>query len=187
MKSSAPATTTRIRPSENATPPRRRTTPNGTSALPAVTVVAKIAPSAMKAPARTDRANVLAVDMPHLTTPTCSAFRAISTGGSASSPVGVKTRSTTWAIRTWVAGRDGLSAMPAAPARVVAVGEAIRAAEGLEDTAAKAAVSDVPIAATTASAADTRARLVGGQFRERDRASAVREEPLRSAAARADR
>jgi len=54
--------------------------------------------------------------------------------------------------------------MSAALARVVAVGDAIRAAEGLEDTAANAAVSDVPTAATTASAADTRARLVGGQF-----------------------
>ena len=51
VKSSAPATMTRIRPSENASPPRRRRTPNGTSAPPAVTVVAKIAPSAMKAPA----------------------------------------------------------------------------------------------------------------------------------------
>ena len=48
---------------------------------PAVTVVAKIAPSAMKAPASTESANVFAVDMPALTTPTCSALRAISTGG----------------------------------------------------------------------------------------------------------
>ena len=93
MKSSAPATTTSISPSENASPPRRRSTPNGTSAPPAVTVVAKIAPSAMNAPASTASANVFAVDMPALTTPTCSALRAISTGGSASSPEGVKMRS----------------------------------------------------------------------------------------------
>lgn len=42
--------------------------------------------------------------------------------------------------------------------------EANRAAGGLEDTAASATVSDVPRAATTAGAAETRAQLVGGQF-----------------------
>jgi magnesium transporter len=54
--------------------------------------------------------------------------------------------------------------MSAALAKVVDVAEAIGAAGSLEDTAANAAVSDVPTAATTASAADTRAQLVGGQF-----------------------
>src|SRR5688572_8445919 len=95
VKSSAPATTTRIRPSENATPPSRRSTPNGTSDPPAVTVVAKMAPRAMKAPARTESASVSAVDISALPTPTCSAFRAISRGGSASRPVGVNTGSAT--------------------------------------------------------------------------------------------
>jgi magnesium transporter len=47
---------------------------------------------------------------------------------------------------------------------VVAVAEANRAAGSLEDTAASATVSDVPTAATTARAAETRAQLVGGQF-----------------------
>lgn len=42
--------------------------------------------------------------------------------------------------------------------------EANRAAGSLEDTAASATVSDVPRAATTAGAAETRAQLVGGQF-----------------------
>ena len=54
--------------------------------------------------------------------------------------------------------------MSAALARVVAVAEAIRPAGSLEDTAAHAAVSDVPTATTTASAADTRAHLVGRRF-----------------------
>jgi hypothetical protein len=49
----------------------------------------------MNAPASTESANVLAVDIPALTAPTCSAFRAISTGGSASRPTGEKVRSVT--------------------------------------------------------------------------------------------
>src|SRR3990167_3171188 len=53
-------------------------------------VVAKIAPRAMKAPARTERAKTLAGDMPALATPTFSALRATSAGGSASSPADVK-------------------------------------------------------------------------------------------------
>ena len=88
--------------------PRRRSAPNGTSAPPAVTVVAKIAPSAMNAPASTASANVFAVDMPALTTPTCSALRAISTGGSASSPEGVEMRSATGLIGSSITGRGDL-------------------------------------------------------------------------------
>src|SRR6476619_998729 len=44
---------------------------------------------AMNAPASTDSANIVAVSRPACVTPTCSAFSAISGGGSASSPMRV--------------------------------------------------------------------------------------------------
>jgi len=87
VKSSAPATTTRMRPSEKVTPAMSRVAPKGRSAVPAVAVVAKIAPRAMKAPARTASASVAGVESPAFVTPTSSAFLAMSCGGSASSPI----------------------------------------------------------------------------------------------------
>jgi hypothetical protein len=54
VNSSAPPSTTRIKPSPNTMPAKSRLTPNGmTPSAPAMTVVANIAPSAMKAPAST--------------------------------------------------------------------------------------------------------------------------------------
>src|ERR671924_221175 len=60
-------------------------------AVPAVTVVANVAPIAMKAPARTPRASVFAAVRSALASPTSSALRAMRSGGSASRPRGVKT------------------------------------------------------------------------------------------------
>ncbi len=76
-------------------PARSRSTPYGKSAPPAVTVVAKIAPSAMNAPAKTERRKTSSDAMPAFATPTVSALRATAAGASASSPVGVKGASLT--------------------------------------------------------------------------------------------
>ncbi len=88
VKSSAPATTTRIRPRQNTSPPNNFVIPKGsTPAVPAVTVVAKTAPRAINAPARTASKNVLMASMFALFNPTCSALTAIA-GGSRASKVG---------------------------------------------------------------------------------------------------
>jgi hypothetical protein len=50
VKSSAPPTTTRTRPTLNATPARTRMAPQGADPTPAIAVVAKTPPSAMKVP-----------------------------------------------------------------------------------------------------------------------------------------
>src|SRR6516164_664779 len=85
VNSSAPPTTTRIRPSENTKPARSRTTPKGTDpAVPATTVLENTAPSAMNAPASTASTNTLAASMPAFLTPIASAFAAISAGSSES-------------------------------------------------------------------------------------------------------
>jgi hypothetical protein len=60
-----------------------------------VTVVAKIAPSAMNAPARTERTNTSSGGTPAFATPTVSALRATAAGARASSPVDVKGASLT--------------------------------------------------------------------------------------------
>ena len=73
MKSSAPATTTRMRPSEKVNPARSRVTPNARSEVPAVTVVAKSAPSAMNAPARTASAKTFGAARAAFATPMSSA------------------------------------------------------------------------------------------------------------------
>ena len=52
--------------------------------LPALTVVAKIAPSAMNAPANTASANMFTHFKFALRTPNCSAFAAMSAGNKAS-------------------------------------------------------------------------------------------------------
>jgi hypothetical protein len=86
VNSSAPPTTTRMRPSENTIPASSRTIPQGRMpTAPAVTVVAKTAPRAMKAPASTASTNVLTGSMAALRTPICSALAAISAGIRASS------------------------------------------------------------------------------------------------------
>lgn len=63
--------------------------------MPDITAVAKTAPIAMKAPARTASKKTFAGSIIALVSPTDSALRAISAGGSASSPTGVKTCSLT--------------------------------------------------------------------------------------------
>src|SRR5207342_1427789 len=57
--------------------------------MPLPTVVANAAPSAMKAPARTDRTKMSSAGIAAFATPTDSALRATSTGGRASRPVAV--------------------------------------------------------------------------------------------------
>jgi len=104
VKSSAPATTTRISPSENASPPSSRWTPWGSSPPPAIAVVAKSAPSAMNAPARTASANRDAVAIVAFATPTSSALRAIVGGGSASKPAGTKAGSSAGAASRLIRG-----------------------------------------------------------------------------------
>jgi hypothetical protein len=72
-----------------------------------VTVVAKIAPSAMNAPASTERTNTSTAGMLAFATPTASALRATAAGGSASSPVGVKGASlTAWSVASEPDGRQ---------------------------------------------------------------------------------
>ena len=60
-----------------------------------MTVVAKIAPSAMNAPASTERTKTSNAAIAAFVAPTFSALRATSAGGSASSPVGVNGASIT--------------------------------------------------------------------------------------------
>ena len=95
VNSSAPPTTTRIRPKLKTSPIRIRTKPVGQVVLtvasapvvinePAPTVVAKIAPSAMKAPASTASANIVTFAMCALRTPISSALTAIAGGSRAS-------------------------------------------------------------------------------------------------------
>ena len=90
MKSSAPATTTRMRPSEKVRPASKRVTPKASSAEPAVVVVAKTAPSAMKAPARIARTNSFDVASDAFAVPISSALAAMAGGGSASKPAAGK-------------------------------------------------------------------------------------------------
>jgi hypothetical protein len=82
VNSSAPPITTRISPSANTVPPSKRVTPKGrASPLPVVIVtVIKIAPKAMKAPARTASAKSVMVSRPAFCTPTLSANTAMSCG-----------------------------------------------------------------------------------------------------------
>ena len=97
VNNSAPPTTTRMRPTENTTPMSNRVNPYGMSAvrawipsldtismLPAPTVVAKIAPNEMNAPAITLRTNTVKGSADALLTPLCSAMRAIDDGMTAS-------------------------------------------------------------------------------------------------------
>ena len=84
VKSSAPATTTRMSPSEKARPARRRATPAGSSDASADTVTEKMAPSAMKAPASTPSVSIVSVSCPALRTPVASARAAIWGGSRAS-------------------------------------------------------------------------------------------------------
>ena len=83
VNSSAPATTTRIRPSENASPPSNRVTPKPSSE--SVTTTRKnTAPSEMKAPASTASTSTLSRSAVALATPTDSTRAAISLGDQAS-------------------------------------------------------------------------------------------------------
>jgi hypothetical protein len=84
VNSSAPPTTTRIRPRLKASPPSARIAPHDAALAPAHAVVAKTPPSAMKAPASTARAKVLKTSIEAFCTPTSSARRAIAVGSSAS-------------------------------------------------------------------------------------------------------
>ena len=83
VKSSAPATTTRTSPRLKLKPPNKRVTPKPKLAL-VITTVKKRAPSEMKAPARTARARSVTASVRAFATPSCSARRAISRGGCAS-------------------------------------------------------------------------------------------------------
>src|SRR5262249_53721224 len=105
VNSSAPATTTRIRPSENVNPVSSRATPYGMALPPAPVVVANAAPSAMNAPASTASTNVVTTPAPAFATPTRSAFTAISGGGRAS-------RSPTMVRRIATGARGGIGAAP---------------------------------------------------------------------------
>ena len=86
MNSSAPATTTRINPSENATPASHLVGPKP-SEDPVATVVESTAPSAMNAPATTPSTNVVNVGAFAFATPRVSTRPAISFGEKASCPV----------------------------------------------------------------------------------------------------
>ena len=86
VNSSAPATTTAMRPRQKTRPPNSLTRPKPMPAAdkPVVTIVAKIAPHAIKAPASTARANMVGVLSSALATPTLSMRLAIFAGGNAS-------------------------------------------------------------------------------------------------------
>ena len=79
----------------------------GSSPPPALTVVAKMAPSAMNDPASTESTKTSNRAMAAFVEPTFSAFRATSAGGRASSPVGVNGASLTHGIVDAAPGRDG--------------------------------------------------------------------------------
>jgi hypothetical protein len=89
VNSSAPPTTTRIRPSENARPPRMRAGPNGSgSPVDVVAMVERTAPNAMNAPASTPRTNVRTKGIAAFAAPTSSAFASMAGGSRASSDGG---------------------------------------------------------------------------------------------------
>ncbi len=79
VKSSAPATTTSIRPSEKVIPPMTLVGPRPRP-LSVMARVAKAAPTPMKAPASTERAMVLENDSRALATPRSRTLPAISSG-----------------------------------------------------------------------------------------------------------
>ena len=84
VNSSAPPITTRIRPSEKTTPPATRIRPKGADPPPVIVTVMKIAPKAMKAPARTARVFRDSASFAALAAPIASHRSAISGGISAS-------------------------------------------------------------------------------------------------------
>ena len=85
VNSSAPPTMIRIKPRQNTTPDSSRLIPNGsTPSAPASTVVANMAPSAMKAPPSTASVSRPTTSIRVFCTPIASALRAISGGSSAS-------------------------------------------------------------------------------------------------------
>ena len=83
VNSSAPLTTTRIRPRLNTSPPSSLEIP-GASVASDVTTCEKFAPSAMNAPASTPSGTSLRRGSAAFITPTCSALAAMSAGRSAS-------------------------------------------------------------------------------------------------------
>src|SRR5512139_3037779 len=97
VNNSAPPTTTRINPRLNAKPANSRAKPVGQivvrvvgvsgvveAKLPELSVVAKIAPSEINAPASTASANMFTHFRLALRTPSCSALAAMSAGNNAS-------------------------------------------------------------------------------------------------------
>src|SRR5262245_40216675 len=155
VKSSAPATTTSTRPSEKAIPASRRTTPKGRSPPPAATVVEKTAPSAMNAPASTPSVSVVRAESPAFASPTASALRATSGGGSASSPAEVNVASAT--PRAWQPKRTTASG----PARTGGAGLP-RAREGARSRDADAARAEVGLGEAPHDSVRTLGRVEGG-------------------------
>jgi hypothetical protein len=71
---------TNISPTEKTNPVRSRTTPYGSALVPALTVVAKIAPNEINAPAKTPSTSKVVGSVEALLTPLSSARRAIVAG-----------------------------------------------------------------------------------------------------------
>src|SRR5205809_5123214 len=85
VNNSAPPTTTKTSPRQNTIPASRRARPKGnTPAVPALTVVEKMAPRAINAPARMARVRSDQKGRQHFRAPTSSARFAISGGSSLS-------------------------------------------------------------------------------------------------------
>src|SRR6185369_16407968 len=85
VNNSAPPTMTSTKPKQNTTPLTKREMPNGSApAVPALTVVEKTAPRAIKAPAKTAKVKSGQNGKRHLLAPTSAARLAISCGSRAS-------------------------------------------------------------------------------------------------------
>ena len=99
VNSSAPATTTRIRPRLKERPPSRRAGPKPRS-LPVITTRNRKAPSEMKAPASTESTNRVSASVRAFATPARATSCAISRGAWASVSGGVVSMRACYRART---------------------------------------------------------------------------------------